>query len=240
MSVDDISSRVNIRRVGSMLDIDLIIFDMDGTLYPYENGVDDLSKTEMFTEIRRKGVEFVATKLSVSETNAEEIINHMKIKYGDVTPGLNAEYGINTNEFFNAAWDVDPSRYVNYDAGLRSFLLSFHQKKAVLTAAPKVWAKRLLQYLNIYDVFDGIWTRDDKLRKPDMDVYKMLFRHFNTEPNRSMVIDDNVRLLKQPKELGICTVLVSKEPSSKKESADFTVRNVTEIVRIPKLVKLKF
>lgn len=222
-------------------EIDLIIFDMDGTLYKYENGADDLSKTRMFKEVCRNGVEFVASKLSIPEASADGIINDIRAKYkNEIGLGLNAEYGIVPEEFLNAAWNVDPSKYVDYDTGLRGFLLSLQHKKAILTAAPKVWAERLLRYMDVYDVFDGIWAREGKLRKPDPEVYRTLLRHFDVEPSRAMMVEDNDKLLRQPKELGMRTVLISRDsPSSKSGSADFVVCNIKDIARIPELIKIK-
>ena len=219
--------------------IDLIIFDMDGTLYEYENGVDDLSKTPMSKEIFKNGAEFIANKFFISTTNAEKLIDDLKIKYNnEIAIGLNIEYGIDIEEFLNAAWYVDPSKYIKYRRNLRKFLLSFKQKKAVLTASPQIWAEKLLHYLDIYDIFDGVWARNNKLRKPDLKLYKIILSYFNVKPEKTMVIEDNNEFLKQPKELGMHTVLISKNSIfDKSKYADFIVRNIIEIDQIHELIK---
>lgn len=65
--------------------------------------------------------------------------------------------------------------------------------------------------------FDGrLVSGEEKMRKPFVEIYKLLLNRFNINPATAIYIDDNERNLKPPKELGLYTILF-KSPSQLEE-----------------------
>lgn len=55
--------------------------------------------------------------------------------------------------------------------------------------------------------FDGrLVSGDEKMRKPYKEIYDLLLRRFNINPETAVYIDDNERNLVVPKEMGIYTI----------------------------------
>ena len=193
---------------------ELVIFDMDGTLYRFEGSGTDgaIYKTKFYREIKQKGVNFIAERLSISRKDAERVKEDIYNKYnGEISIGLEKEYNVDRKEYFAKTWNVDTSRYINPDRELRILLNKILCKKALLTSAPQVWAERALNQLNIDDLFDGLWFGDGDIRKTDKKAYLQVTDSFDIKPERTLIVDDEPKHLNPAKEIGITTVLVGSE-----------------------------
>lgn len=208
---------------------ELIIFDMDGVMYKFDgSGTDNaILLTPFYREIAQRGTAFIAEKLSVSKITAEMIREEVFQKYaGSVSIGLEKDYGINKVEYFAGAWDIDAARYINPDKKLRDFISNLSCKKAILTSAPHIWAKRALKQLNIYDLFDGLWFGDGDSKKPCKDAYTQILDAFGVKPEDTIMVEDEPRYLKPAKELGVGTVLIG---SVKEPWIDYNIREIYEL-----------
>jgi 2-haloacid dehalogenase len=55
--------------------------------------------------------------------------------------------------------------------------------------------------------FDGrLVSGEEKMRKPFREIYELMIRRFNINPESSIYTDDNARNLAAPQELGIHTI----------------------------------
>lgn len=215
----------------------LIIFDMDGVMYKFEGcGTDNaILLTPFYREIEQNGVAFIAEKLSVPEATAEKIRETIFQKYvGSVSIGLENEYGLNKAEYFNNAWNIDATKYLNPDKKLRDFMGKLPCKKAVLTSAPQVWAKRALEQLNVYDLFDGLWFGDDAIRKPLREAYSRILEVFDIKPEETIMVEDEPRYLKPAKEVGMITVLIG---AKKEPWIDYNIEDIYEIQKLARVNK---
>ncbi len=193
---------------------ELIIFDMDGTLYTFDSsGKDDaIFNTGFYREIEQRGIEFIMRRLSIPTEKAREIRETIFRDYnGDMSIGLETEYGIGRSDYFGFVWNVDPSRYITVDEELRELMRSIQCKKALLTTAPQVWANKVLQRLSIDDQFDGLWFGDGDIRKPDRRAYSQVTDSLNVKPERTLIVEDEPKYLKPAKELGMTTLLIGSE-----------------------------
>jgi putative hydrolase of the HAD superfamily len=220
------------KEVSKMGLYELIIFDMDGTLYRFESsGTDDaISMTKFYREIEENGIEFISKRLSVNKEKAEKIRQEIFRKYqGDISIGLEKKYGLGRNEYFSNVWSVDASKYIEPNKRLRDLLRSISSKKALLTTAPQAWAERALKQLTIDDLFDGLWFGDGDIRKPNRKAYLQVTNSLNTQPEKTVIVEDEPKYLKPAKGLGMTTILVGSEV---RPWVDYCIPNIYEVQKI--------
>jgi pyrimidine 5'-nucleotidase len=211
---------------------DLLIFDMDGTLYDFvESNDHTILSSKFYKEVETNGTRFIAQRLSISLEEANVIRKRVFDLYnGDISIGLEKEYEISKREYFQNVWNIDARKYFNRNEKLINLISDISEKKVILTAAPIVWADNALKQLGIYDLFDGIWSGDDDIRKPNAEAYKQILDYFKIRPERTLVIDDEQRCLEQAKSLGIQTMLKGR-PGTDNKAVDYIIREIYEITR---------
>ena len=87
------------------------------------------------------------------------------------------------------------------------------------------WSAELFPIaLNRYEFlhwFEGrLVSGEEKMRKPFMEIYELLLKRYNIDPNRAVYIDDNLRNLAPPKQLGLHTIHFSSPEQLRKELED--------------------
>ena len=211
----------------------LVIFDIDGTLYDLPEGASDFSKTKMYKEIKQKGIEFIALRLGKSHKEAIKIRQHIDKKYdGDISIGLEKEYGLHRSEYFNYAWTVDLKGYVRSDKKTADMINSIKCNKAILSAAPEVWINNVLQRLNLNGLFDYVVSGDGDIRKPNPESYKTVLSHFGVKPEETIMVDDTYSCLRAAKDLGIRTVLIKRNRTRFPNYVDFAIEDLKSIVHM--------
>lgn len=213
-------------------EFDLIIFDMDGTLYNFVDSNDGtILGSKFYKEVEENGIKFIEQKLSVSQEEAAVIRQRIFGEYGgDISIGLEKEYRISKSEYFQNVWDIDASKYLDRDQKLIDILSDIKSKKAILTSAPSVWAENALRQLGIYGLFDSISFGDGNIRKPDAEAYAQVINYFGTDPKRTLVVDDEQKCLEEAKRLGLRTMLKSQSNMGS-QGTDYSIREIYEIAK---------
>ena len=86
----------------------------------------------------------------------------------------------------------------------------------------------VLQYFKFQDV-----SEDFKLKKPDPEFFKAIFKATGADPRKSAIIDDNIeRGLIPAKKLGLTTVWFKLEDRTIPKSIDFTITKLNELLEI--------
>ncbi len=211
--------------------IELIIFDMDGTLYPYKNGMLSFHERQSYMELHNKGVDFLADKLNITREEAILFFEEYGARASELITNVEKKLGLNRYEFTGRAWDIDACLYIDADPRLRNMLEKLDSEKALLTNSPLTWTERVLRRLNVLDMF-YVWTGESEVRKPCKEAYLQVTDYFGIAPKKTMMIDDELRFLLPAKKLGMLTVLIDDKPEDK---ADFTIPSIYEL---PKLLNL--
>ncbi len=213
---------------------DYYIFDLDGTLYQFDDGgSSNFSASRFYANIRKNILQFLSDLLSISEKEASEKYNDLKDRYdGETSLAVEQELGVDRLDFFAATWSLEPAEYLKKNSTVRDIFEQLEDRVAVLTAAPRVWAARTLEYLDIMSfVEDTLFTGESDLRKPDPRIFKAVADSLGVPPEQCVSIgDQEYSDIIPAKSVGMRTVIVGS-PSN---YADIQIDCID---RFPKIIR---
>lgn len=211
--------------------IEAIIFDMDGTLYTFDKGEASVfTKSKFGAQIHDNCIRFFETKFNLSKKDAEVMYLDLKNRYqGEVSLAVEKEFGINRLEYFAQTWDLDPGEFMETSQELIVAIASLNIKSGILSAAPRVWVERVLNFLQLAPFFEpAIFTGDPDLRKPDPLAFQQLATFWELAPQSILAIGDQEETDILPaKSLGMMTARVGKDLTT---VADFTAENIISLL----------
>lgn len=157
-----------------------VIFDLDGTLYQFPDG-GSFMQIPFGQTIQQNVKTFIANEFSLNPEQAAERYEELMTEYdGEMSLGLEREFGIDRSRFFAETWNLNPAEFIVHASDIRERLRAIAQPVLLLSAAPRVWVDRALQYMNIDDIFgDNIISGDPDLRKPNPDVFRQAAERLN-------------------------------------------------------------
>ena len=213
-----------------MRKIEGIIFDMDGCLYPFDRGSGKTFGESQFGQsIKAQEVLFIQNTLGVDGAAAAAISNGLKERYNrHLSIGLENEYNIPRDAFFEATWNLQPDQFIDRQPQLDQTLGGLSVRLALLTAAPEIWAQRVLQHLNVDQHFaPRIVCGDQDVRKPDPRAFLQAADLLGLPPENIVSIGDQDHTDIAPaKLLGMFTVRIGSQSSC----ADLLAENVPDAI----------
>lgn len=189
-----------------LTDIDLIVFDMDGTLYQLDGENNSIKDSSLYKRIINNSVDFVRNREKVSKEKAEDIINEaMKDDVG-ISMFLSKRYNITRKDYFDEAWNVNPEGIIREYEIPAMVVNNVNAGKVLLTSAPEVWQKRVFNYIGIRDSsFVSIYTGEMYHGKED--IFIKLAQ--SNSPERILSVGDQMHTDIEPaKKLGMKTMHV--------------------------------
>ena len=197
---------------------DFWIFDLDNTLYDITLGV--------FKKISKRMTKFIINEFELDEDKAKTLQKEMFLKYGLTLRGLIVEKKINPDRFLNYVHDVDHPE-LERDNELISLLKNLNGKKYIYTNAPYSHAKKILNVLGAFDLFDDILDikKTDYIPKPDLTSFEIMQRKFGISfknVKKSIFIEDTVKNLKPAKQIGMSTVWIENKLNCEEFKKDFS------------------
>jgi phosphoglycolate phosphatase len=193
-----------------MFAVDLLIFDLDGTLCDTK---DDIALS----------VNLTLKELGLPEKPPEVI-------YGYVGSGvrklLQQAVGAESEERFNSAMRIFRSHYLNHlldttkpYPGMETVLNLFkHKKKAVVTNKPQVYTDRILSGLCLTNYFDLIVGGDNGLvLKPEPHMLLFVLEKLQVQKSRCVMIGDGLHDIVAARAAGIGVCAVGYGLTSRRE-----------------------
>ena len=152
-------------------------------------------------------------------------------KYGTSLAGLMKNYKIDPDDFLNIVHDIDFS-VLPKDLDLLDALNNLPGRKLVYTNGTVPYAKEVLKYLDLLDIFDEIYGIEDAtyVPKPSPEAFETIFSKANIVYNRSAMFEDEVRNLEVPFKLGLKTILIS-DIQSDKTYVNYTIKRLSDFLR---------
>jgi putative hydrolase of the HAD superfamily len=204
------------------MQISTLFIDLDGTLYPEDNGVWDLISARMNQYIH----EHFSIPLEKVSALRKEYYN----QYGTSLRGLQHHYSVDAEDYLAYVHDVPLRKYIHPDPQLRAMFKKLPQTKWIITNSVRGHAHAVLLALGIDDLFNGVVDvlDTDYLPKPDPYVFqRALDMAGNPAPQSCMFLDDLPKNLRTAKDMGFITVLVGSKPPE--DTHDYHIQRINQL-----------
>jgi len=216
------------------MQIDGIIFDMDGTLNRSQKYYDvyQLTYPKVLSIILNKSEKEVITLLNAGKRS---------IKHGFTK--LIQHIGVDSSLFFARMAEAMPiDELIEKDERLRTMMRDLkgaNLSLALHSNTGRSLVEGIITALGIGEgVFDVIVTSDESGLKPDPEPYLYTLSKLGLAPNRSIYVGDRVEMeIKTAKHLGMTTILLaSRVIPSEEAGADLASYEIDNLYAIPEMV----
>ncbi len=205
--------------------INLILFDVDNTIYP--------ASSNMAGALRNGITGFTADYLGISFDEALRQRNENLVKYGTTINWLTKCHNFSDIEaYMDAVHPKNVEDFIPENPRLKTMLEGIPVKKAVLTNSPLEHTLRILNFYGITDMFESIFDiRGMGFKgKPYLSAYKKPLSELEIPAEETLFIDDVPDYLDPFKEMGGNVLLID-------ESGKHAVSGLPVIKRITELDK---
>ncbi len=184
--------------------MDVLIFDLDNTLYPAER--------ELFSLIDVRINRYMTEVVGIPAPRVDALRREYWALYGVTLQGLIRHHGVDPEDYLAYVHDVDIASRLEPDPVLRKALVNLPQRKVIFTNGSVCHADRVLATLGIEDLFEQIFDIRvaNYLPKPFPDPYHAVLELLGTPAGACIMIEDTRDNLRTAKDLGMGTVLVGK------------------------------
>jgi len=189
----------------------LFIFDLDNTLYPPE--------VLLWRRVDDRIERYVQARLRVDPAEARSVRKGYLREFGTTLRGLMHHHGVEPEEYLEYVHDVPIDEIVPRRPELSAMLSALPGRKVVFTNGSASYAERVLAALGVRDRMDDIFGIEfmEYRAKPSPYPYAKLLRATGCAARDSLLCEDLRENLLPARELGIFTVLVSRENGRKRE-----------------------
>jgi putative hydrolase of the HAD superfamily len=175
------------------------IFDLDNTLYRADNGI--------FAQIEARMTEYVMAFLGLAREDAYARQKELYRRYGTTLNGLMTEHGAEPDAYLHYVHDIDLSS-LSPDRALAQEIARLPGRRFVFTNGCRDHAARILDRLQMTDLFDAVWDirSMDFAPKPQARAYASVVEAGQLACGEAAMFDDIARNLVPGRALGMTTV----------------------------------
>lgn len=180
------------------------LFDLDNTLHD--------SSRAIFQEINVAMQHAVAVMADCDLDTADQLRIRYWKRYGATVIGMVRHHGADPQEFLRLSHDFDVRPLVHSEPGLARKLASIPGRKILLTNAPTVYARQVLDVLGLLPQFEALWSIDhmclqSRIRpKPSLALMKQVLARLDVPASQAVLVEDTLQNLKSAHQLGMRTV----------------------------------
>ena len=181
-------------------------FDLDETLYPSASG--------LWVAIRERIDRYLSERMGFPRDQLATVREKYFREYGTTLRGLQANYSINTDEYLAFVHDIPLAAYLHPDLELRAALESIKGRKFIFTNADSAHATRVIKAIGLDGLWDGIIDVQTiaPYCKPMPESFQLALRAAgDPKVHTCVLLDDQARITRAARSLGIFTVLVGRE-----------------------------
>jgi putative hydrolase of the HAD superfamily len=202
-----------------------IFFDLDDTIYPSDSG--------LWQELSARMSLYIHERLNIAEDLIPDLRKRLFSTYGTTMRGLIAEFEIDRSEFLKFVHNVPLENFISPDPEVRRILQRLPQNKYIFTNADSHHASRVLKYLGLDDLFNGIIDilAIEPYSKPQPGAFRIaLARADSKDPQSCIFLDDYPANLLTASEMGFFTIYVGSNNDDVK--CDKKISNLIEIEQL--------
>lgn len=186
----------------SIMNMDVLIFDLDNTLYPAEK--------QLFNLIDVRINRYMTEVVGIPAPEVDSLRREYWRLYGVTLQGLIRHHAVDPEDYLFYVHDIDVPSRLSTDLVLRDVLAKLPHRKAVFTNGSLCHADRVLKALGIQEMFEKIY--DIRIAtyqpKPFPEPYHAVLAELDTTPERCVMIEDSRDNLHTAKQIGMGTILV--------------------------------
>lgn len=190
-----------------MREIDVILFDLDNTLYDPQSGLLEAGD--------RTITRFIADRLGMPWEQADRLRVRTWTEYGATARGLEIEFGVPQREFYSGSIERVPiAEYVGPCPELRAMMQALPQRLYVFTNAPSAYARRTVEALGVADLIEDVFDIEATggRPKPECQCYDHVVEQVGAPAKRIALLEDTEANLEPAAELGMVTIKVGPPP----------------------------
>jgi putative hydrolase of the HAD superfamily len=177
------------------------LFDLDNTLYPLESGLAARTSARI--------TDYVERLTGLPREEAHALQKRYLAEHGLTLRGLMDHHGVDPDEYHASLNEVDLDCLAP-DEALRSALARLPGRRIIFTNADARHAERVLERLEIADLFDEVFHIASAAfnPKPSREAFARILAAHSIEPSTTAFFEDSERNLEPAAELGMTTILV--------------------------------
>jgi putative hydrolase of the HAD superfamily len=202
-------------------------FDLDETLYPPSSG--------LWLEIRNRINRYMQEKMGFDPGEIETVREKYFREYGTTLRGLQANHQVNMDEYLDFVHNVPLEPHLQPDPELRAALEGLHARKFIFTNADAAHAARVTRALGLEGLFDGVIDVHviSPYCKPMPEAFELALQAAGSPmPRNCVLLDDQGRITRAARALGMYTVLVGREdPGFDADEALPRLAGLPELIR---------
>ena len=199
------------------------IFDLDDTLHN--------ASIHIFPVMNQTMTQYIMDHLNLDESAAHNLRKHYWRVYGATLKGLVRHHNTNPNHFLEETHQLENLHdMVIQVKRLRHMLENLDGRKLVFTNAPRSYALRVLEILDIEDVFELVFSVESTKfhAKPSIRGFQLLLKTIKVKASDCVMLEDNLAALMTAKRLGMKTIWISK----KLQKPNFVDYRLTEVLAL--------
>ena len=202
------------------------IFDLDDTLHN--------ASAHIFPVMNQTMTQYIMDHLNLDETAAHKLRKHYWRLYGATLKGLVRHHNTNPYHFLEETHQLENlHNMVIQVKRLRHMLKNLDGRKLVFTNAPRSYALRVLDILDIEDAFELVFSVESTKfhAKPSVRGFQELLKTIKAKASDCIMLEDNLPALMTAKRLGMRTIWVSKK-LHKPSYVDYRLSSVLALTHI--------
>jgi len=182
--------------------MEMLLFDLDCTLYPPEN--------ELFSLMGRRISNYIESTLDVRSEQADILREKYLKEYGLTLIGLMRSNSVNAEDYLHYVHDIDIKKFIQPNPKLAYHLKKILIPKTLFTNSCRYYANRVLSVLCMENCFDHIIDIRDMnfFPKPHPNAYKTVLNKLEISGDNSLIIDDSIDNLDAAKIFNMKTMWV--------------------------------
>jgi len=202
------------------------IFDLDDTLHN--------ASAHIFPVMNRAMTQYIMNHLDLDESSAHALRQHYWRIYGATLKGLVRHHDTDPHHFLEETHQLEnlPEMVIQVKR-LRHMLQSLDGRKLVFTNAPRSYALRVLDILDIEDVFELVFSVESTKfhAKPSLRGFQKLLKSIKAKASDCIMLEDSLPALMTAKRLGMKTIWVSRK-LHKPNFVDYRLSSVLALTHI--------
>lgn len=211
-----------------MKDISVIVWDLDNTLYPFDDS---------FYEATHKALTKMILEVGIDMT-VDEAQKYAEKSYPMKTISkLCADFNIEIETAFSKYYDCLDEGFLKKDPSLIKEMKTAQETTTlvILSHANRNWTIRALKKLGLLDLFDqkNIFTSEDiKQGKSNSTApFEKILNAMNVKSDQILMVEDKLKNLEQAKKTGMKTALVTyKDKVTSHKWADVICENPANVL----------